>query len=267
MIVLNAGAFAAHGGAQPAHVAHWLSIAAMSRRGGQQSVNEDVYLLDPRAALLGAPAASVPVAAAAAGRYNVIAVANDIGAQPTARRAAVRAIETVAVLATAGARPRTIADVIARMHASVQAAHAVVRHEGQAGPERRNMAAALTAAAFLVGALLIAHVGHGRAYLYRRGALVRLTDDDTLSPLPPGAVPMSEGAPASADKPLITCVRGTLMPTCRSRSAQSCRATWCYSQPMGSPRRERRGDSALPRRRDMSARDMRGARGCGPRGR
>jgi serine/threonine protein phosphatase PrpC len=52
--------------------------------------------------------------------------------------------------------------------------------KGNMSPETANIATALTAAYSAGADLMVAHVGHTRAYLHRRGGLLRLTEDHTI---------------------------------------------------------------------------------------
>jgi protein phosphatase len=178
-------------------------------------VNEDDYLVDPRARFVGAPAAAAVISATIAHRQHTIAVADGLGGYAGGQRAAERAIDVVAALATAGAPPSTIREQSARLAASIEAAHDIVRREARADSTRSRMATTVTAVAFRDGAMIVAHVGHSRAYLFVEGVLRRITEDDTVSnalPWRTGSSGIGRKVPPWMHITLVSCVGGEVRP-------------------------------------------------------
>jgi protein phosphatase len=66
------------------------------------------------------------------------------------------------------------------LKASVEAANACVRGEGESNPQRRGMGTTLTAVWVRANRAEIAQVGDSRAYLFRGGNLRQLTKDQSL---------------------------------------------------------------------------------------
>ncbi|HEV3121344.1 MAG TPA: protein phosphatase 2C domain-containing protein, partial [Isosphaeraceae bacterium] len=70
--------------------------------------------------------------------------------------------------------------VLAEFHSALAHANARVVAEGAQHPKLRKMGTTLTLAYVLNDQLFVAHVGDSRCYLFRAGALHRLTSDHTL---------------------------------------------------------------------------------------
>ncbi len=66
------------------------------------------------------------------------------------------------------------------LKASVEAAHACIRGEGESNPKRRGMGTTLTAVWVRGENAEVAQVGDSRAYLFHRGKLRQLTKDQSL---------------------------------------------------------------------------------------
>ena len=73
------------------------------------------------------------------------------------------------------------AEVLKRMERRFQKIHDVLVERTQSNPALRGMGTTLTLACSLGTDLLTTHVGDSRAYLFRQGALERLTRDQTLA--------------------------------------------------------------------------------------
>jgi serine/threonine protein phosphatase PrpC len=76
--------------------------------------------------------------------------------------------------------PRVAAEIFDRAEWYYAQADAAVRSHAASHPALKGMSASMTTAYSAGDDLFIAHVGHGRAYLYRHGELKRLTSDHTL---------------------------------------------------------------------------------------
>ena len=72
------------------------------------------------------------------------------------------------------------ADLRGRLEATVGELHNEVRRQGMLHSERNGMATTLSSFVWYEGALYMVHSGDSRLYLYRGGALSRLTRDHTL---------------------------------------------------------------------------------------
>ncbi len=120
--------------------------------------NEDRWRVDDASGMF--------VLADGMGGYNAGEVASEIATRTVA--------ELVGALRAAGLPP---ADALAR---AVAAAHRGIVDFAHTRPECLGMATTLVAASITGGRLTVAHVGDSRAYLYRDGALRRLTRDHSI---------------------------------------------------------------------------------------
>jgi protein phosphatase len=66
------------------------------------------------------------------------------------------------------------------LKASIEAANATIRGEGESNPKRRGMGTTLTAAWLRGADAEVAQIGDSRAYLFRKGHLSQLTKDQSL---------------------------------------------------------------------------------------
>jgi len=106
------------------------------------------------------------------------------GAGSTASRVA---LSTIAHLAlhygkwNVRIEPRTAVEIVDRAEWFYARADAAVAARSRFQPLMKGIATALTAAYSAGDQLFVAHVGHSRAYLFRDGALVLLTRDQTMA--------------------------------------------------------------------------------------
>ena len=77
-------------------------------------------------------------------------------------------------------QPDTAEDVINRARRFYGQVDQAVTESGSERTDLSGMGATLTAAYSAGDMLFLAHVGHSRAYLFRRGVLTQLTNDQTL---------------------------------------------------------------------------------------
>ena len=99
----------------------------------------------------------------------------------------------------------------ARAQDRIEKLNAMVIEGGQQNPELRGMGCTLTAARNLGRVLQISHVGDSRAYLLRKGHLLRLTRDHTYVQmlLDSGLISEEEAATSRARHMLVNAVGGS----------------------------------------------------------
>ena len=78
-------------------------------------------------------------------------------------------------------RETEIRELVERSRAYLQHMHAVIRERQAADPSCEGMGTTFTSAYAVGGDLFIMHVGDSRAYVLRRGRLVRITHDHTVA--------------------------------------------------------------------------------------
>ena len=106
----------------------------------------------------------------------VLAVADGLGEQSAGEVASQLALEVLP--AELGQAPTTW-PLTTRLRRAVQAANVAIYQKAITVPELQGMATTLTATALVGGALVTAHVGDCRLWLFRDGALTQLTKDHT----------------------------------------------------------------------------------------
>jgi serine/threonine protein phosphatase PrpC len=143
----------------------WLSVGAATDIGCVRRRNEDALHAEP----------ATSAAVAEKGWLGV--VADGVGGRPAGHVASELAIRTIV---DAYYHSASVEDPRERLLDAVRQANAAVLHRGCGDAAESGMATTVTAAALWPSRLLIAHVGDGRAYLLRRGALTRLTHDHRL---------------------------------------------------------------------------------------
>src|SRR5437899_2616124 len=141
-------------------VAHMPDIDSfqLTREGSRREVNEDAVGCWPHADGL------------------VLAVADGLGAHSAGEVASQLALE---VLPAELAQAPTTWPLTTRLRRAVQAANVAIYQKAITVPELQGMATTLTATALVGGALVTAHVGDCRLWLFRDGALTQLTKDHT----------------------------------------------------------------------------------------
>ena len=163
-----------------------VEVAGRSNRGGRQ-VNNDHFLIVElgryqRTIATNLPEGEVPVRFEEAG-YGMI-VADGLGKAGAA--ASRLAITTLANLVLQFGKwqlridPETADDVIDRAKRFYNQVDQTVTETASERTDLSGMGATLTAAFSAGDTLFLAHVGHSRAYLFRRGALTQLTSDQTV---------------------------------------------------------------------------------------
>jgi PPM family protein phosphatase len=99
------------------------------------------------------------------------------------------------------------------LSAAVETAHAAIRRESEANPQRRGMGTTLTATWIVGDEMVVAQVGDSRAYLFRGGHLKQLTKDQSLvGKLIEDGVITEEEAERIAGKNIILQALGTEEP-------------------------------------------------------
>lgn len=126
------------------------TVGAATDVGRQRSNNEDAYLADED--------------------RSVFAVADGMGGHRAGDVAAAVALESVESRLTGD-------DTLV---AAIQAANLAVYRKSTEDPALRGMGTTFTALRIVEAAAYVAHVGDSRAYLWRDGALARVTDDHSL---------------------------------------------------------------------------------------
>lgn len=166
-------------------------VGAQSARGTRRSENQDELLVS------GA----------------LMAVADGVGGRPAGRDAATLTLR--ALLRTETSERRGAG----ALRAALDTANRDVR--GAATGDRFGMAATVVAAQIGTAGLTIAHVGDSRAYLWRSGALHRLTDDHSLV-----AVLQRDGLlDASAARHHLSAPQSCVLSACGTRSLRRYRCT------------------------------------------
>ena len=103
-----------------------------------------------------------------------------------------------------------VAEVERRTAEQLEQTSEVLAAEGARHPELRGMGTTMTLATSLGEHLLVAHIGDSRAYLFRRGRLLRLTRDHTYAQalFDAGVIPIAEVARHRLRNVLTRCLGG-----------------------------------------------------------
>ncbi len=160
----------------------------LSDTGHVRANNEDHFLIARigryfESVLTSLPAGDVPARTEEAG-YALV-VADGMGGHAAGELASRLTIREMVRLALAmpdwivRLDTHTTAQATERSQQRILKAHDAVVAEGRRDPEQRGMGSTVTAARNLGRVLQVAHVGDSRAYLWRAGALTRLTRDHT----------------------------------------------------------------------------------------
>jgi len=169
-----------------------VDLAAMSHPGKVRSTNEDYYLVARleramRTMLTNLPAGSVPDRSVETG-YGIV-VADGMDGDVSGEIASSTAVEVLVdlVLRTPDWIMRfdetSVNEMLKRADQRFSALKETLIQKTKADPSLSGMGTTLTVAYSLGATLAIAHVGDSRAYLFRHGALRRLTHDQTMADL------------------------------------------------------------------------------------
>jgi len=166
-----------------------VEIGAASHRGRLSAHNDDNYLVirlsrqqETLATSLGT--ADLPADFEEHG-YGMI-VADGLGEPGAGSLASRVALSTMAHLALHYGKwnlrvdPRAADEILARAEAFYARVDGAVSARRRTNPMLTGMATALTTVMTVGDDLFVAHVGHSRAYVFRDGALIRLTRDQTV---------------------------------------------------------------------------------------
>jgi serine/threonine protein phosphatase PrpC len=174
---------------QPRSASVRVECGARSTRGTSQPHNDDHYLVmrldrGQETLLTSLSAAEVPGPFEEHG-YAML-VANGLGEAGAGAVASRVALSTLAHLVLHFGRwnlrvdPRTAEEIIERAEWYYAQIDAAIAAKAAASPVLANMTTALTMTYSAGDELFVAHVGHTRAYLFRDGALILLTRDQTI---------------------------------------------------------------------------------------
>lgn len=158
-----------------------VEVAAASDIGLARTNNEDRVLVADLSSGV-AIASGADVSGAAAPGDWIAAVCDGMGGEAGGEVASRMAVDAIlgSMLVTQG----SVGDVLASaVRSAVQYASLAVHTAAQADPALSRMGTTATVAALGDSEMIIGQVGDSRAYLFRRGALVQLTRDQTLAAL------------------------------------------------------------------------------------
>ncbi len=180
-----------------------VEFGAQSRRGRSRAINEDHYLIMRIGRHQDTLLTSLPETALAR-RFDeygyAMIVADGMGGTGEGETASRLAVATLVQLALSFGKWNlrindvTAREIIARAEVFYRHVDATVHSEGATGPVQ-GLQSTLTAVFGAGDDLFFAHVGHSRAYLLRRGQLMRLTRDHTVAEgrnARPGLAPLVE---------------------------------------------------------------------------
>ena len=192
-------------GFRPAAALVRVEFGARSHRGRVQQENDDHYLvlrLAQHQEILQTSLASTDLPGAFDEYAYAAVVADGIGRAGAGSVAARLAISTLAHLALRFGQsslridPRIASEVLERSEWLYRRTHEAVVRRSNLDAELSGMAATLTGIYSVGTDLFVAHVGHTRCYLFRKGMLVQLTRDHTLRErlaTPPYPTPVGQG--------------------------------------------------------------------------
>ncbi len=156
-------------------------MAAASDVGRERTNNEDRVLVCDLSSGVAIGSGAEAVATAAPGDW-VAAVCDGMGGEAGGEVASRMAIEAIlgAMLVMQGSTGDVLAHAI---RSAVEHASQVVHAAAQGNPALSRMGTTATVAALGDSEIIVGQVGDSRAYLFRKGALVQLTRDQTLAAL------------------------------------------------------------------------------------
>jgi protein phosphatase len=166
-----------------------VELGARSHRGTTRTHNEDHYLI-VRLSREQETIATSLTSADLPGHFEeqayAMLVADGLGETGAGSLAGRVALSTIAHLVlhhgkwTLRVNPQTAAELLERAAWYYERADEAIVERSQRSPVLEHMATALTAVYSAGNALIVAHVGHSRAYLFRDGSLTQLTRDHTV---------------------------------------------------------------------------------------
>ena len=174
---------------QPLSASVRVEFGAVSHRGTARPLNDDHYLvlrLSRHQEVLATSLGSADLPSAFEEYGYAMLVADGLGEGGAGSVASRVALSTIAHLALHHGKwnlridPRTACEILERAEWFYAHADAAVATTKRTSPLMTGMATTLTAAYSVGDDLFVAHVGHSRAYLFRDGALIRLTRDQTI---------------------------------------------------------------------------------------
>jgi protein phosphatase len=155
----------------------------LSDRGRERPTNQDRFLILDLPLEVGPTSllhAEVP-------QGGVFLVADGMGGHPAGEVASGLALEAVeefllnSCKSFSGCQADGQEDILKVLEEAFVLANARIFEETAKHPQWRGMGTTLTAALVVDGKLFVAHVGHSRCYLLRRGELCQLTQDHTIA--------------------------------------------------------------------------------------
>jgi serine/threonine protein phosphatase PrpC len=166
-----------------------VDLAALSDVGKVRANNEDHYLVVRFGRSLETLQTNLPEEGESCFRETGygLAVADGIGGEAGGEEASRLALRTIVNLALHAPdwilRPEEefLDEVMRRTEERYRQANNALNERARAEPELGGMGTTMTLALSLGAALLVAHIGDSRAYLFRKGELRRLTRDHTLA--------------------------------------------------------------------------------------
>ena len=167
-----------------------VEIGALSQRGKSRLLNDDHYMvvrLGREQETLATSLSSAEVPPPFQEQGYAMFIADGLGEGGTGSVASRVALSTIAHLALHYGKwnlridPGTAWEIVERAEWFYGRADAAVTEKRRSSPLMTGMTTTLTAAYSVGDDLFIANVGHSRAYLFRDGALILLTRDQTIA--------------------------------------------------------------------------------------
>ncbi len=172
------------GSGAPAPPGLWLSVATCTDVGRKRQNNEDrclVLSLDDRAQYDGQMASVFNLGPAGV----VLAIADGMGGHQSGEVASSLSLLTLSqeLMNRTAEGKMPVEGPQIELERAVEAVNGTVYTRAGEQSELHGMGTTLTAAWLVEGAAVVAHVGDSRAYLFRKGELSRLTQDQTVGNL------------------------------------------------------------------------------------
>lgn len=169
-----------------------VDLGADSHRGSPKPFNADSYLVLRFERGLYSVLTNLPVSQAPEGYYErgyAMFVADGMGGMPhgdvAGRTAILALVDQMLQTPDWNMRPDMMGtlEVLRRMEERFERLPNTFRERAESEPQLAQMGTTMTLAVSLGADLVISHVGASRAYIFRRGHLVRLTSDQTVADL------------------------------------------------------------------------------------